>query len=157
MFAKIIELFRVKREVSRNRRFLNCLKAHGTNVSIRQPVCFEGMEHIRVGNDVSIAAFVHMWGNGGITIGNRVMIASHSSISTITHDYRKEFMFDTVVSKPVVIQDDVWIGTHAVIMPGVTIKRGAVIGAGAIVTKDVEENMIVVGAPALAVKNRLLS
>ncbi len=135
--------------------FLRGLKHHGIDVSIRQPVCFEGIEFIEVGNDVSIAAFVHMWGYGGIKIGNRVMIGSHSSISTITHDYTKEQMYNTIVAKPIVIEDDVWIGTHSVIMPGVTIRKGAVVGAGAVVTKDVDAFSIVIGVPANALKLRL--
>lgn len=135
-------------------RFLNKLKNYGKNVLIRQPVCFEGIEFIQIGSDVSIAAFVHMWGYGGIKIGDRVMIASHAVLTTITHDHTKEIMFDTIVSKPIIIEDDVWIGSHSVILPGITIKKGAVIGAGSVVTKDVDEYSIVAGIPATLIKSR---
>lgn len=55
---------------------------------------------------------------------------------------------------PFHIDDDVWIGTRAIIMPGVTIGKGAIIGAGAVVTKDVPPYAIVVGAPAKIIKYR---
>ena len=58
--------------------------------------------------------------------------------------------------RPVVIEDDVWIGTHAVILPGVTIGHGAVVGAGSVVTRDVAANAIVAGVPARIIQpNRL--
>ena len=147
-------------KVSRNyylyksNKFLKKLKTVGTKVSIRQPVCFEGAEFIEIGNNVSIAAFVHIWGHGGVKIGNGVMIASHTAISTITHDTGKENMIETVIAKSIVIEDNVWIGAHAVIMPGVTIKKGAVIGAGAVVLKDVEPYQVVGGVPATVIKER---
>lgn len=152
----IIEKIRYRYAVYKSKQFLKGFKACGQVVSVRQPVCFEGIEYIEVGDQVSIAAFVHIWGYGGVKIGSRVMIASHCAISTITHDHTKKEMHKTIVSKPVVIEDDVWIGAHAVIMPGVTIKKGAVVGAGSVVVNDVEENAIVVGVPARVVKIRTI-
>jgi acetyltransferase-like isoleucine patch superfamily enzyme len=63
-------------------------------------------------------------------------------------------MRHTAIAKPIVIEDDVWIGTHAVILPGVRIGRGAVVAAGAIVTRDVPAGVIVAGVPARIKKNR---
>jgi acetyltransferase-like isoleucine patch superfamily enzyme len=142
--------------VYRSKKFLKGFKSCGKNVSVRQPACFEGIEFIEVGDNVSIAAFVHIWGFGGVKIGSRVMIASHCAISTITHDHSRKYMYKTVIDKPVAIEDDVWIGAHAVIMPGVTIRKGAVIGAGSVVVEDVEENQIVAGVPAKFIKNRTI-
>ncbi len=139
-----------------NKQFLKTLKAYGKQVSIRQPVCFEGPEYIEIGDEVSIAAFVHIWGYGGVTIGKRVMIASHTAISTITHDHSKTDMHKTVVSKPIVIEDDVWIGAHAVILPGVTIRKGAVVAAGSVVVSDVPAYQIVGGVPAKFIKERVI-
>jgi maltose O-acetyltransferase len=56
---------------------------------------------------------------------------------------------------PVTISDDVWIGMRVIILPGVTIGRGAIIGAGAVVTKDVPPYCVAVGNPARVVRNRL--
>jgi acetyltransferase-like isoleucine patch superfamily enzyme len=118
------------------------------------PVVLTAKSAIRVGSNVSLAAYVHMWGEGGITIGDRVMIGTHSSISTITHDYGEELMYKTVVLRPVRIEDDVWISSNAVILPGVTIGQGSVVGAGAVVTKDVPARAIVAGVPARVIKLR---
>ncbi len=59
------------------------------------------------------------------------------------------------LNHPVVIEDDVWIGANAVIMPGVRVRRGAVVGAGAVVTRDVEPYTVAVGVPARAMRARL--
>lgn len=150
----IIKSILIRYRYLKYKKFLKKLKYHGHNVSIRQPVCFEGINFIEIDDEVSIAAFVHIWGSGGVKIGKRVMIASHCAITTITHDYSKKDMYKTVVAKPIVIEDDVWIGAHAVIMPGITIKKGAVIAAGSVVTKDVEAYQIVAGVPAKLIKVR---
>lgn len=136
-------------------RRLSCLfKSCGTNLDIYSPVYINAPESMRVGHRVSVAPFVHIWADGGISIGNRVMIGSHSAITTLTHDYRAERMQETVIRRTIVIEDDVWIGTHSVIMPGVTIGRGAVIGAGSVVTKDVAPMSIIVGVPGELLKMR---
>lgn len=126
----------------------------GTNVSIQLPVFFTQPENIHIGDNVAFAAYVHIWGAGGLTIGNRVMIGSHSAITTVTHDYNAEVMWNTVVTKPIVIEDDVWIGTHAIILPGVKVGRGAVIAAGCIVTEDVPTGAIIAGVPGRLLKRR---
>jgi maltose O-acetyltransferase len=58
------------------------------------------------------------------------------------------------VPKAIIIEDDVWIGAGAVIMPGVTLRRGTVVGANSVVTKDTEEYAVVVGAPARKIRSR---
>jgi maltose O-acetyltransferase len=120
----------------------------GRNVVIYAPVVVAGPEAVDIGDDSSIAPFVHIWGGGRVMIGARCMIGSHVAISSLTHDYRRDDMSRTIVARPVVIQDDVWIGAHAVILPGVTLGQGAVIGAGSVVTRDVEPHAIVSGVPA---------
>lgn len=130
------------------------LKTFGTNVNVQLPVTITAPNEVAVGSNVSIAAYVHIWGEGGVAIGNRVMIGAHTSISSITHDYTQLSMFDTIIVRPVVIEDDVWIGSNCVILPGLTVGTGAVVGAGAVVTKDVAPNTIVVGNPAKPTKVR---
>ena len=152
----LLDRIRRRYRLYKDKRFLGRLKHCGKNVSVRQPACFEGMEFIEIDDNVSIAAFVHIWGHGGVKIGKRVMIASHTAISSVTHDYSKEDMYKTIVAKPIVIENDVWIGAHAVIVPGITIKTGAVIGAGAVVINDVEAYNVVAGVPARVIQIRSL-
>jgi maltose O-acetyltransferase len=131
------------------------LKKKGRNLDIRFPVKFEGKEFIEIGDDVSINAFVHIWGHGSLKIGNRVMIASHSIITTLSHDTNYKCMrFAPTVSKPIVIEDDVWIGSNVTILPGVTIGKGAVLGACSLINKDVPPYAIMIGSPGKVLKIR---
>jgi len=82
------------------------------------------------------------------------MVGAHTSISSLTHDYIAEDMYNSLVAKPVVIEDNVWVGSNCVIMPGIRIGTGAVVGAGSVVTKNVDTNSIVYGVPAQHVKYR---
>lgn len=138
----------------RTAQIKHTLKSCGKQVGIQMPVIFAQPEKIEIGDGVSVGGFVHIWGGGGVRIGNRVMIGSHSAITSITHDYTKEIMITTVVTKPIVICDDAWLGAHVLILPGVTIGQGAVIGAGAVVMADVPPRTIVAGVPARVLKTR---
>ena len=120
----------------------------GEGVSLQWPVVINNADHLRVGARVSINAFVHIWALGGVTIGDDTLIASHVAIMSLTHDPRAELYSASQQTRPVVIGRNVWIGTHAVILPGVTIGDGAIIGAGAVVTRDVAPRAVVVGVPA---------
>ena len=94
---------------------------------------------------------------GGITIGNRVMIAHGSQIVSAGHRVPgagESMRFSGLDVAPIVIEDDAWIGGGAIVLPGVTIGRGAVIAAGAVVTKDVERYSIVAGVPGVVIGSR---
>ena len=82
------------------------------------------------------------------------MIGSHVAIASETHDPEAHPMNQTFVRAPIRIEDDVWIGTHSVILPGVVIGKGAVIGAGAIVTREVLPFTVVAGVPAKELRKR---
>lgn len=139
---------------ARERKLKRELAFCGEGVSIRQPTIIEVPGNVRIGDHVSIASFVHMWGNGGITIGDRTMIASHVAITSATHDPDSPNMSRTLISDSVDIGTDVWIGSHAVIFPGVTIGSHAVIGAGSIVREDVASDTVVAGAPARPIRSK---
>lgn len=132
------------------------MRSCGERVYFKYPVSIHAPEHVSFGNEGHIAEFVHIWGCGGVTIGDRVMIGSHAAISSVTHDHSDDRMFTSVNLGAVVIEDDVWIGTHAVVLPGVTIGKGAVVGAGAVVTRSVAPYTIVTGVPGRPLKTRSL-
>lgn len=123
---------------------------------IRQPVVIEFPGNVHIDDDVSINAFVHMWGNAGIKIGKRSMIASHVAITSATHDPDSRQMHKSLNTAPVVIENDVWIGAHAVIFPGVTIGEHAVVGAGAVVRADVPAYAVVAGIPAKLIRHKAI-
>ena len=87
------------------------------------------------------------------TIGRNVKMAPDVIICTENHRYTKE-TFEGFVKKPVMIDDNVWIGYRVIILPGVHVGRNAIIGAGAVVTKDVLPYAIVGGVPAKVLKMR---
>lgn len=108
-------------------------------------------QNIKVGKNVFINSGCCFQDQGGIEIGNNVLIGQQVVIATINHDLipqKRANMFPA----PVKIGNDVWIGAHATILSGVTIGDGAVIAAGAVVTKDVPQNVVVAGVPAKIIK-----
>lgn len=127
----------------------------GENVNIEHGAFFASGKDIVIGNNSGIGLNCRV--AGPLTIGNDVMMAPNVTIVTQNHkmsDLTIPMRLQTAPKKAVVIKDDVWIGTNAVILPGVTIGKGSVIGAGAIVTKDVADYAIVGGNPAKVIRYR---
>lgn len=105
---------------------------------------------VKIGKKVFINDNVHLLSGGGIVIEDGAMISSGVYIVTVNHDvyYRHRFL----TFKKVVIKKNAWICANATICPGVTIGENSVVAAGAVVTKDVEDNVIVGGNPAVVIK-----
>lgn len=114
-------------------------------------------DRIRVGSNFGVNSGTYINGIGGITFGDYVLIGSNVTISSGMHPiedaYPPIFARGTTL-KGITIEDDVWIGAGAVIMPGVHIAKGTVIGANAVVTKDTEAYSVMVGAPAKKLRVR---
>lgn len=117
---------------------------------------------IRIGNNVQLNDYVHIAGIKDVSIGDNVLVASRVFISD--HNHGNYSPPDTqsnpneipknrpLFSKPIFIDSNVWIGEGAFILPGVTVGFGAVIAAGAVVTRDVPPQTIVAGNPAKVIK-----
>ena len=112
---------------------------------------------LETGNDTHINRLVTLDARGGLKIGNNVSISHGVMIMTGSHDVNSEQFL--VRFYPITIEDYVWIGCGAIILQNVTIGRGAVVSAGAVVTKDVPPYAIVGGVPAktIAFRNKKLS
>lgn len=108
-------------------------------------------KNIHLGKNVFINSCCHFQDQGGITIGNNVLIGHNVVIATLNHNPIPELRA-SILPKPVKIGNNVWIGANATILPGVTIEDGAIIAAGAVVTKNVKKNTIVGGNPAKVIK-----
>lgn len=92
---------------------------------------------------------------GPVSIGNHSHIGQHSTLSGLNHNYEDvEQYFDKqgVVTSPIVIEDDVWVGANSVILPGITIGRHSVIAAGSVVTQSVPPYSVCAGVPAKILK-----
>jgi maltose O-acetyltransferase len=110
---------------------------------------------LRIGSYCRINRDCTLDGRGSLTIGNNVSISPGVTILTAQHFYdAPDFALDNRAST---IEDHAWIGTNAMIMPGVTVGRGAVVAAGAVVTKDVAPLGIVGGIPARPIGRRTLN
>ncbi len=104
-------------------------------------------DHTRIG--------LHCTVIGPVTIGSHVNLAQGITVTALNHNFEDAGLRideQGVSTKAVTIGDDVWIGTNAVILPGVTIGRHVVVAAGAVVTKDVPAHTLVAGVPAKVIK-----
>ena len=120
------------------------------NIDVRCP------HNIRIGDNNVFNKHCVLDGRGGLIISNNVDIAQDAMIWTDQHD--KDDNNHKTILKEVIIDDHVWIASRAIILPGVHLHRGCVVGAGAVVTKDVNYLEVVAGIPAKKVsvrKNKL--
>jgi len=124
----------------------------GWGSAIHMGVRFYNPWNVKIGRDSIIGEGTVLDGRDKLVVGNHVDIASEVMIYNGEHDVNDPTF--KAVFAPVVIEDYVFIGPRAIVLPGVTIKKGAVVGAGAVVTKDVPEFIIVGGVPAKPIGER---
>lgn len=124
----------------------------GKKSYIHGGVKFFSLKKLRIGDNTVINPYCYLDNRRGIKIGDNVVISHHTKIYTLGHDYNDPG-YKTTGSK-VTIEDYAIVFSNSLIMPGVTIKRGAVVLAGSVVTKDVEEMEVVGGNPARHIKKR---
>lgn len=124
----------------------------GKGSTIHMHARFFDLRHITIGTDTIIGEKVFLDGRAKIAIGNHVDIASEVMIYNSQHDIES----DDFIAKdgPVIIEDYVFVGPRSIILPGVKIGLGAVVAAGAVVTKSVEPFSVVGGVPARAIGER---
>ena len=144
-FAKKLRRFFAKR----------VLKSMGKQVNIEKGAYFSSLCSLGDFSGIGVNAEI----NGDVTIGAHVMMGPNVTVYTTNHETSRTdipmWQQGETPSRPVVIEDDVWIGKNVIILPGVTIGKGSIIGAGAIVTKSVPPYSVACGNPAKVVKSRL--
>lgn len=131
------------------------LRAKFGHRSVIQRNCHFDFKHfgkLVMGNNSVINHHCHLDFRAGITLGDNVNISPYVKIFTWQH-MPNDQMFNTE-KKPVIIEDHAWISSAAIILPGVKIGKGAVVAAGAVVTKDIPEYTIVAGIPAKPIGTR---
>lgn len=127
----------------------------GINVTVEKGAYFGDGRGIIIGNNSGIGVNCKIQQN--VKIGNDVMMGEDIIIITCTHKFDNcsiPMRVQGLKMGPVTIEDDVWIGSRVVILPGVKIGKGSIIGVGAVVTKDVSEYSIVGGIPAKLIRSR---
>lgn len=108
-------------------------------------------KNITVGKNVFINACCHFQDHGGVTLGDGCQIGHNVVFATLNHGFAPEDR-STTYPAPIVLKKNVWVGSNATILSGVTIGENAIVGAGSVVTKDVPDNAIVGGVPAKVIK-----
>ena len=121
----------------------------GENSTVATPLNGTCFSQVKIGNNVFINSNCLMMARGGITIEDDVMIAANVQLLSNNHD---EYDRQVLICSEINIKKGAWIGAGASILPGVSIGKYAIVGAGAIVTKDVPDYSVVVGTPARVVK-----
>lgn len=121
----------------------------GKGSIVHAPVTVIRPHMVAIGANVVIMNNCLMMAAGGITIEDDVMIAANVQLISNNHDLDNRWI---ITCKPVRIKKRAWIGAGATILPGVTIGENAVVGACAVVTRDVEKNCIAVGNPAKIIR-----
>lgn len=126
----------------------------GVDVLIRPSVRVTYPWKVKIGDRVWIGDNAELYSLGEIEIGDDVVISQKSYLCAATHDFSKP-SFD-MIDRKITIEDQVWIATDVFVAPGVTIRRGALIGARSSVFSDMPCGMICLGSPAKPVKLRVL-
>lgn len=130
----------------------------GSGTEIHDGVCLLGYGgNIGIGQGCNINPYTVIYGVAETVIGNNVLIAGHCMIIPTNHVYNNTHMLikdQGIVSKGIIIEDDVWIAHACTILDGVKIGKGAVIAAGSVVSKDVPPYTVYGGVPARFLKNR---
>ena len=155
--------------------FVAALRHIGANVEFATGVTILSPENLSIGNDTWFNVGVHIQANGGVSIGdkthfapycvlygplevgNKCAFAAHTVLASIGHTYDQPdvpFVDLPAQSKKIIIEDNVWVGANTTIIGGVRVGTGSIIGAGAVVTHDVEPYSVVGGVPARLIRKR---
>jgi len=128
------------------------------NNSINNDVCilpnvrFKGIRNVTFNGKVIVNQHVTLDGRGGLVIGNNVDIAERAVVWSMSHDPNSEQHVS--ITKETQIGDYVWVGSSSIILPGISLGEGCIVGAGAVVTKNVNPYDIVAGNPAKVIGKR---
>ncbi len=111
---------------------------------------------VSLGENTRVGLYSVFNGGDTISIGNKCLISGHVYLQTSMHRHALgKFIQDQGYDHgAIVLEDDVWLGAHVLVLPGCTLRRGAIVGSNSVVTKDVDIDTIVAGSPAKFLKMR---
>ncbi|MDB5288266.1 MAG: acetyltransferase [Mucilaginibacter sp.] len=147
----------------RNKSNINLGENLTTGVGCRfEAYPLENKIALHIGRNVQMNDYVHITAMNNVHIGNNVLLASKIYISDCSHGSYSGDQNDSnpeippidrkLIAKPIVIEDNVWLGEFVSVLPGVTIGKGSIIGANSVVTKNIPPYVIAVGIPAVPIK-----
>lgn len=114
-------------------------------------------EGISIGSNSAVGAYSYLGGQGGITIGQDVIMGAGVSFHSENHNYENPLIpirQQGEIRKGIVVEDDCWIGAKSIILDGIHIGKGSIIAAGSVVTKNIPGGCVVAGVPARVIKER---
>jgi maltose O-acetyltransferase len=151
---KLFRLYNLSETESERRTILQQLCGKiGLNSIIEPPFYCSYGKNTYIGDHVYLNFMCTILDNNEVHIGNHVMIGPVVQIYTAAHPIQAEARIrGQEVAKSIVIEDNVWVGGGAILLPGVRIGRNAVVGAGAVVSRSVPENTVVAGNPARIIR-----
>lgn len=121
-------------------------------------VHIDNPSNLVIGKNCSVNRGTVIHCGGGVNIASNVLIGPNVTIYSQNHNfiYKNELISNQGYSKEsVIIEEDVWVASNVIILPGVRVRKGCVIGAGSVLSKDTEEFGVYVGNPAKKIKNRM--
>lgn len=121
----------------------------GASTRIVGPLYVNLAKNIHIGDYVSIQPYLRCMSAGNIEIEDHVMIAMNVSLVTNNHD---PYQRDILTVADIRIKKGAWIGTGAIILPGVTVGKHAIVGAGSVVNRDIPDYAVAVGNPARVIR-----
>ena len=130
------------------------LRRLGADTEIQSGLRVTNPEHVSIGSNCNLAQGLFITGGGGVTIGDWVGFGPDTKIWSVNHrfaDPDTPWLLQGWDKKPVVIEDDVWLGANVFVMPGVTIGKGAIVSAGTVVNRSIPPYAIVTGNPGRVV------
>lgn len=142
---------------SRSIFYQSILKSCGDDLILLEGIHLENPQKISIGDRARISKFCFLQGGFGIDIGDDVLIGPYSFIESVQHIHSTKdapIAWQGLEGDQIVIEDGVWIGAHAVVLSGVRLGEGCIVGAGAVVNKDVAPHEIVGGVPAKTIGHR---
>lgn len=152
---QLVRLYNLTDASPERQSLLTRLLGHiGDNTLIESPFhCVYG-KNIHLGDHVFLNVMCAVLDCAEVRIGDHVMIGPAVQIYTAAHLLQAEGRSQGLeIAKPIVIEENVWIGGAAILLPGVTVRRNAVVGAGAVVSRDVPANTVVAGNPARVIRH----
>jgi acetyltransferase-like isoleucine patch superfamily enzyme len=147
----------------RGKKYISISEGFTTGVGCRLEAYPKGQNKVlHFGKNIQMNDYVHITAMSNVTIGDNVLMASKIYISDCTHGSYAGDEYDShpdsipkdriQSSKPVIIEDNVWLGEFVSVLPGVTIGKGTIVGANSVVSKSLPEYVIAVGTPAKPIK-----
>lgn len=130
-------------------------KCIGENIFVGKSVNLKNIQNLSLGSNISIHSYNYIDAFGEIKISDNVSIANHCTIISSDHtwdDINIPIKYNEVLKKPIIIHEDVWIAAGCRILGNVTIANRVVVGAGAVVNKNLETNSLYVGVPVKKIK-----